>query len=107
MLMHASNLSVCLYGMDIDPLVCLISRVNGALYVPWLSFPFSAKILGTDAIPAPPPALLPVPPEALPAADVPVYRSDDRGQGLLFDLGAQKPKRAKKPQILFPQPVTL
>ena len=39
-LMHASNFSVRLYGTDIDALVVKICLINGALFVPWLSFPF-------------------------------------------------------------------
>lgn len=39
-LMHASNKSVRLYGMDIDALVVKICLINGALFVPWMSFPF-------------------------------------------------------------------
>jgi hypothetical protein len=44
MLLHASNFSYCLYGCDIDPLVAMITRINGALYAPWLTFPFSESI---------------------------------------------------------------
>ncbi len=40
MLLHASNISLRLYGADIDPLVALIAKINGALYVPWLAYPF-------------------------------------------------------------------
>lgn len=40
MLLHASNISLRLYGMDIDPLITLIAKINGALYVPWLAYPF-------------------------------------------------------------------
>lgn len=39
-LMHASNFSVRLYGTDIDRLVVKICLINGALFVPWMSFPF-------------------------------------------------------------------
>lgn len=39
-LMHASNFSVRLYGMDIDRLVVKICLINGAMFVPWMSFPF-------------------------------------------------------------------
>lgn len=42
-LMHASNFSVRLYGMDIDPLVVKICLINGAMFVPWMSFPFPHK----------------------------------------------------------------
>jgi hypothetical protein len=41
MLLHASNHSLRLYGVDIDPLLVKASLVNGALYAPWMvrSFP--------------------------------------------------------------------
>jgi N-6 DNA Methylase len=82
MLLHASNGSLCLYGQDIDPLAVAMCKVNGALYAPWLSFPLPAAVVGTRV--EPPPASLPVP--DLPPLDVPVFRVDGRGQGLLFDL---------------------
>jgi hypothetical protein len=83
MLLHASNYSYCLYGCDIDPLVAMITRINGALYAPWLAFPFPQEILGVP-LPPPPPADLPIPEEHRPGRDVPMFRVDDRGQGLLF-----------------------
>jgi hypothetical protein len=82
MLLHASNVSLNLWGQDIDPLAVTMCKINGALYAPWLAFPLPASILGTCV--APPPASLPVP-EPLPEG-VRLYRVDDRGQGLLFDL---------------------
>lgn len=36
MLLHASNYSLRLYGMDIDPLVLEIAKINAALYAPWM-----------------------------------------------------------------------
>lgn len=42
-LLHASNFSVRLYGMDIDSLVVKICLINGAMFVPWMSFPFPNK----------------------------------------------------------------
>ena len=48
MLLHASNYSLRLYGMDIDPLVVKISKINGALYAPWMSFPLPALFFGND-----------------------------------------------------------
>ena len=42
-LLHASNHSVRLYGTDIDPLVVKICLINGALYAPWMSFPFPQR----------------------------------------------------------------
>lgn len=80
MLLHASNVSLCLFGQDIDPLAVAMCKINGALYAPWLSFPLPESILGT--LFEPPPAPLPVPDP--PPDGVPVFRVDDRGQGLLF-----------------------
>lgn len=40
MLLHASNYSYRLSGQDIDPLMCKVTKINGALYAPWLAFPF-------------------------------------------------------------------
>jgi hypothetical protein len=45
MLLHASNYSYRLSGMDKDRLVVDICLCNGAFYAPWLSFPFSEWIL--------------------------------------------------------------
>jgi hypothetical protein len=45
MLLHASNLSMNLYGQDIDPLVVSICKINGALYAPWLTFPLPESIM--------------------------------------------------------------
>jgi hypothetical protein len=88
MLLHASNFSYCLYGCDIDPVVAMITRINGALYAPWLAFPFPEQILGVK-LPPPPPAPLPVPvpvpEEYKPPTGETLLRCDDRGQGLLFD----------------------
>lgn len=85
MLLHASNYSVCLYGCDIDPVCCRITAINGALYAPWLAFPFRAQVLGVPT-PPPPPARLPAPVDFVKSEDTPVFRVDDKGQGLLFDL---------------------
>jgi hypothetical protein len=51
MLLHASNHSLCLYGCDIDPTMVKISKINGALYVPWLVRPFPQHFF-TSKIPA-------------------------------------------------------
>jgi hypothetical protein len=83
MLLHASNYSYCLYGCDIDPLVTSIARINGCLYAPWMAFPFPERILGV-ALPPPPPAPLPLPEEHMRTDEMPLFRCDDRGQGLLF-----------------------
>jgi hypothetical protein len=40
MLLHASNHSLRLYGMEIDATLCLATLVNGYLYAPWLVRPF-------------------------------------------------------------------
>lgn len=45
MLLHASNFSYCLTGMDVDPVVVTISLCNGAFYAPWLAFPFPDSVL--------------------------------------------------------------
>ena len=39
MLLHASNHSLRLYGMDIDPTLCKATLVNGYLYAPWMVRP--------------------------------------------------------------------
>lgn len=41
MLLAASNYSLCLFGMDINPIVIKASLVNGYLYAPWLVRPFA------------------------------------------------------------------
>lgn len=76
MLLHASNFSMNLYGMDIDPLVCKICRINGALFAPWIAFSLPASIIG-DRPAAPQPT---TPPAAAP----PQQAFDTRGQALLF-----------------------
>lgn len=40
MLLHASNYSLRLYGQDVDQTLCNVTRINGALYCPWLVKPF-------------------------------------------------------------------
>lgn len=45
LLLHASNFSYRLFGMDIDRLVVRICLCNGAFYAPWLSFPFPQAII--------------------------------------------------------------
>ena len=51
MLLHASNYSLRLYGCDIDPQMVDVSRINGALYVPWLVRPFPDHFFGTKKTP--------------------------------------------------------
>jgi hypothetical protein len=43
MLLHASNYSLRLYGVDIDPTLVKLTYVNGALYVPWILRPFPER----------------------------------------------------------------
>lgn len=40
-LLAASNYTLRLYGQDIDPLCCLITKINLALYAPWFFIPDS------------------------------------------------------------------
>jgi hypothetical protein len=82
LLLHASNISLCLYGQDIDPLAVAMCKINGALYAPWLSFPLPASILDKHVRSRP--ALLPMPDS--PRSNVPVFRVDDHSQRLLFPL---------------------
>jgi len=79
MLLHASNFSLNLFGQDIDPLAVAMCKINGALYAPWMAFPLPESILGTQVKPPPASLHIPDPPEV-----VPVFRVDDRGEGLLF-----------------------
>jgi hypothetical protein len=80
MLLHASNQSLCLYGLDIEPMAVAMCKINGALYAPWLSFPLPASVLGTRV--EPPPVSLPV--SDPPPAGTTVFRVDDRRPRLLF-----------------------
>ena len=47
MLLHASNLSLNLWGQDIDPLAVAMCKINGVLYAPWIAFPLPASLVGT------------------------------------------------------------
>ena len=38
MLLYASNYSLNLYGIDINPLLCKIAMVNAYIYVPWMVY---------------------------------------------------------------------
>ena len=67
MLLHASNYSLRLYGCDIDELMCKCTKINGALYAPWLVRPL-------------PDAFFDKQPE--PVREVVL---DSRGQALLFN----------------------
>jgi hypothetical protein len=50
MLLHASNHSLRLYGMDIDPTLCKATLVNGYLYAPWLVRPLPWLDAGLAAL---------------------------------------------------------
>lgn len=82
MLLHASNFSLNLYGNDIDPLVVACCKINGALYAPWLAFPFPGSIV--PAVKADRLAVEPLVPALAPAA-----------------LAAPKSKRREAPMPLF------
>ena len=45
-LLHQSNFSLRLFGVDIDPVCVKISKINGALYAPWLAFPLPPGYFG-------------------------------------------------------------
>ena len=74
MLLHASNLSLNLWGQDIDALAVAMCKINGALYAPWMAFPLPQSLLG-NGVPSSVPG---------PVNGGRVFRTDDRGQGLLF-----------------------
>jgi hypothetical protein len=40
MLLVAGNRSLRLYGQDINARCCAATLINGALYCPWIAFPF-------------------------------------------------------------------
>jgi N-6 DNA Methylase len=48
MLLHASNYSLRLYGVDIDPLLVKVALTNGALYAPWMVRPFPSSFFPID-----------------------------------------------------------
>lgn len=58
MLLHSSNMSLRLYGLDIDSLVCKIAAINGALYAPWLSFPLPEHLFAELSHPLPSESIL-------------------------------------------------
>lgn len=82
MLLHASNLSLNLYGQDINSLAIAMCKINGALYAPWLSFPLPAAILGT----MPAAAIARVAPANADENGVPILQIADPQQPLLFSL---------------------
>jgi hypothetical protein len=63
MLLHASNYHLRMYGQDIDGVCVKVTKINGALYAPWLAFPLPQSIFGEEAeVVPPPPAPLPLRP---------------------------------------------
>lgn len=46
MLLAASNYSLCLFGQDINPRCVLATLINGAVYAPWIAFPFRGVVRG-------------------------------------------------------------
>jgi len=87
MLLHASNYSLRLYGVDIDRICVLATKINGVLYAPWLTFPIPDDILGVKS--EAPPVI-----EIAAGPETPIYtvgkptrrRKRHEGQGLLFEL---------------------
>lgn len=74
MLLCAGAFSLRLFGADIDPLMVVIARVNGALYVPWMAFGLPPGLLEPAPEPPPPPVSPPEPvsaPAPAPAAPEP------------------------------------
>lgn len=45
LLLHASNYSLCLFGADIDSLLVLATKINGAIYAPWMVAPLSSETI--------------------------------------------------------------
>lgn len=82
MLLAASNWSLRLYGQDIDARCVTATLVNGALYAPWLSFPFPESFWKTAA-------------PHLPVEPLGVAVFDQEGQGLLFPGAAPEITEAK------------
>ena len=78
MLLHASNYSLNLWGTDIDPVVLMATKINGALYAPWLTFPIPKAILGIADAPAEPVGVASIPSHEC------EFGADRRGQLLLF-----------------------
>lgn len=84
MLMHASNYSLNLWGMDVDYGCVLACRVNGYLYMPWLVMPapwFGNELEQGDALRSP---FIETasPAKDLPKKVIPIYNR----QLKLFDL---------------------
>jgi hypothetical protein len=87
MLLHASNYSLCLYGMDIDWSVLQVAKINGALYAPWMIWPLPAEVLGVTRAELPPPPPQPLPNDTVPRTPEEKGRRRrlDSRQGNLFE----------------------
>jgi hypothetical protein len=97
MLLEASNWSVCLHGVDINRRCIQATRINGAVFAPWLTWPFgygadfrrSPNLVVGDSLGG---AWPPISPFCIPFSNVlndygsgPVV-FDGEGQGLLFGI---------------------
>ena len=89
MLLHASNISLCLYGVDIDRICCRICAINGALYAPWMTFPFPQAITGVELGEAAAEEF-PIPTQYTSPDAKQKFRVDDRSQGLLFPFDIER-----------------
>ncbi len=54
MLLHASNYSLRLFGTDIDPMMVLCTKINGAIYAPWIVCPPNLLTDRVSVLPPPP-----------------------------------------------------
>ncbi len=82
MLLEASNYSLRLSGQDIDPQVIRCALINGALYSPWMTFPYPDSFFDAPALPTS--ARRQVAPEQSAPAEQPVV-SGPLVQKTLFD----------------------
>jgi hypothetical protein len=81
MLLHLSNVSMNLFGQDIEPLAVAMCKINGALYAPWISYPLPARILESKSA-----QHVVAKRFEVPASDGEwLFRVDDRQQRLLFE----------------------
>lgn len=94
MLLFAGSRSLRLYGMDIDPLCVLATKINGVLFCPWLTFGVPDAVFQTTA-----PTIDSVVevPASIREADKPEEHFVGwQGQGCLFGDLDRKPARRKK-----------
>lgn len=92
-LLHASNYSFNLHGMDIDPVVIKIAKINGALYAPWMTWPLPESIIGPNgaglyvgnSLLMPMTEKTSATPETPPVAPAKKSKTKKRDQGDLFD----------------------